>query len=172
MRRLIPLVWLMLWPSIGEGQVDSSAPARLPLRIAFVDQPPLGYVTLGVSRPADVGRVLDSVGGLGPRRANHVTFHIGGVKMRPGELYNPVATMNQLYFQGGTLVLLVYGDPRGLPTDRAAFTARFSNARETLREATWYEMQAPLSDCIWLIAVFSVPDDKLRSAGYGFACKR
>lgn len=172
MRRLMALGLLMLWPSIGHGQVDTAGAARRPLWMASVDQPPLGYVTLGVSRPADVRLVLDSVGGLGPRRANRVTFHIGGVTMRPRDVYNPMATMNQLYFQRGILVLLVYGDPKGLPPDRAAFVSRFANARETHREAAWYEIQAPLGDCIWLIAVFSVPDDRLESAGYGYVCKQ
>ena len=155
-------------PSVGPAQADSTPPGRVAL--SGIDGRPFGYVVLGASRPPEAGRVLDSVGGLGPKRVNSVTFTVGSARLRPRDLYTPPATMNQLYFDQGVLVLLVEGIPRGLPGSRTEFVARFPDARETHREAGWYELQTPLDECVWLIAVFRVSDDKLESDGHAFTC--
>lgn len=131
---------------------------------------PFGDVILGTSQPADVQRILASVGGVGPRRDNEVTFTIGTTRLHPRELYTPPATMNQLYFDRGVLVLVVEGIPRALPPTRPAFLERFPGAKETHREAAWYELQVQLRDCVWLIAVFGVSDDRLDSDAYAYTC--
>jgi hypothetical protein len=152
----------------GTAQVDSAALFRIPL--AGVGGASFGEVILGTSHPADVQRVLARVGGLGPKRDNRVTFTIGTTELRPRELYTPPATMNQLYFDRGVLVLVVEGIPRGLPPARSAFLAQFPEAKETRREAGWYELQVQLRDCLWLIAVFGVTDDNLESDAYAYTC--
>ena len=109
-------------------------------------------------------------GGLGPKRDNRVTFTIGTTELHPRELYTPPATMNQLYFDRGILVLVVEGVPRGLPTTRSGFLAGFPTAKETHRESGWYELQVQLRGCLWLIAVFRATDDQLESDGYAYTC--
>jgi hypothetical protein len=143
---------------------------RIPL--TGVGGAPLGEVILGTSHPADVQRVLASVGGVGPRRDNKVTFTIGTTQLHPRELYTPPATMNQLYFDQGVLVFVVEGIPRALPATRSAFLAQFPNAKETRREAAWYELQVQLRACVWLIAVFGATDDKLDSDAYAYTCDK
>ncbi len=152
------------------AQVDSTAPFHIPM--TGLGGASYGDVIIGTSQPADVERVLARVGGLGPRRENRVIFSIGTTKLHPPELYTPPATMNQLYFDRGVLVLVVEGIPRGLPTTRSAFLTAFPAAKETHRETGWYELQVPVRDCLWLIAVFGVPDDKLESDGYAYTCGR
>lgn len=161
-----------LAPTIGapnaSAQVDSAAPFRIPL--TALGGASYGDVIVGTSRVSDVQRVLASVGGLGPKRANQVTFTIGATQLHPRELYTPPATMHQLYFDRGILVLVVEGIPRGLPTTRPEFLAQFPAATETHREQGWYELQVQLRDCLWLVAVFGVTDDKLESNGYAYTC--
>jgi hypothetical protein len=67
-------------------------------------------------------------------------------------------------------VLVVSGIPRGIPATRSGFLARYPAARETRREAGWYEMQAQLDRCIWLIAVFTAGTDAIESVGLARAC--
>jgi hypothetical protein len=166
--RYVAALLLVIVPAPVWAQWDSTQPSRIPLTgfggVSF------GYVMLGTSHPSDVQRVLDSLGGLGPKRDNKVTFVIGQTQMRPPRLYTPPATMNQLYFRNDVLVLVVEGIPRGLPGSRSEFMARYPGARETHRESAWYELQTQLSDCLWLIAVFGVSDDKLQSDGYAYTC--
>ncbi|HEY7681665.1 MAG TPA: hypothetical protein VH879_03385 [Gemmatimonadales bacterium] len=168
MRHLAALLLLAAWPAAAWTQADSAAPTRIGL--TGFGGATLGYVVLGISHAEDVQHVLDSLGGLGPKRDNKVTFTVGALKMRPRQLYTPPATMNQLYFDNDVLVLLVEGIPRGLPGLRAEFLTRFPTARETRHETGWYEMQTQLSDCLWLIAVFGAADDKLQSDGYAYTC--
>ena len=113
---------------------------------------------------------MTRVGGLGPKRDNRVTFTVGTTELHPRELYTPPATMHQLYFDRGVLVLVVEGIPRGLPATQSAFLAQFPGAKKTRREAGWYELQVQLRDCLWLIAVFGVADDKLESDAYAYTC--
>lgn len=80
--------------------------------------------------------------------------------------------MHQLYFQNDTLVLVVDGMPHGLPSTRDEFMRRFPQAQETHREAGWYELQTPLNECIWLVAVFSTAGDTIESSGYARICSR
>jgi hypothetical protein len=167
MTRLILLLLLAL-PAPGWGQADSAAAGRVAL--TGFDGATLGYVVLGVSRPQDVQHALDSLGGLGPKRANSVTFTIGARKMRPRLLYTPPATMNQLYFERDILRLVVEGAPRDLPGSGPTFRTRFPAAHETHREIDWYELQTQLTECLWLIAVFGTKDDKLQSDGYAYTC--
>jgi hypothetical protein len=79
--------------------------------------------------------------------------------------------MNQLYFDKGVLVLVVEGIPRGLPSTRSAFLGQFPGAKEGRREGGWYELQVQVRDCLWLVAVFGVGDDKLESDGYAYTCE-
>lgn len=150
--------------SHGSAQADTSDPARI--AIYGFDDKIIGHLVLGRSTPADARRLLAAHGGLGPARDNEVTFRIGSVTLRPRLLYTPPATMHQLYFHRDTLVLVVAGAPHDVPSTLAEFTARFPQARETHREAGWYELQTPLSEDIWLIAVFDPRTDRLESAGY------
>jgi hypothetical protein len=170
MTRLVALVLLVALPAPGWSQADSAAPARVAL--TGFGGATLGYVVPGVSRPEDVRHVLDSLGGLGPKRDNTVTFTVGARKMRPRVLYTPPATMNQLYFDRDILVLVVEGVPRDLPASGTDFRARFPTAHETHRETDWYEMQTGLTACLWLIAVFGTTDDRLQSDGYAYTCAK
>jgi hypothetical protein len=47
---------------------------------------------------------------------------------------------------------------------------RFPEARETHRESGWYELQTPLRECMWLIAVFGTTNDVIESSGYARIC--
>ena len=152
----------------GRAQADSTV--RFQVSLTAVDGALIGDVVLGMSHPADLQRMLARVGGLGPKRDNRVTFTIGATELHPRELYTPPATMNQLYFDRGLLVLVVEGIPRGLPAARTDFVSQFPEAKETRREAGWYELQVQLRDCLWLIAVFGITDDKLESDAYAYTC--
>jgi hypothetical protein len=166
--RLLVALALTIGAANATAQVDSAAPFRIPL--TGFGGASYGEAIVGTSQPSDIQRLLAGVGGLGPKRDNPVTFTIGHTKVRPRELYTPPATMNQLYFDRGVLVLMVEGIPRGLPTTRAEFLAQFPAARETRREPGWYELQVQLRDCLWLIAVFGVANDALQSDGYAYTC--
>ncbi|HSL69923.1 MAG TPA: hypothetical protein VK864_06750 [Longimicrobiales bacterium] len=168
MKRLLTLFLLALGPSLGSAQADTSNPARVALY--GVAGTPVGELILGGSTSADAARILEAYGGLGPSRDNQVTFRIGSVTLRPRVLYTPPATMHQLYFHKDTLVLVVAGVPRDLPSTRPEFMGRFPTARETHRESGWYELQTPLSTCVWLIAVFDTRTDTLESNGYAYGC--
>jgi hypothetical protein len=154
--------------SLGSAQADTSNPARI--AIYGIGDTIIGYLILGGSTPADARQILETHGGLGPTRDNEVTFRVGSATIRPRQLYTPPGTMHQLYFQMDTLVLVVAGVPHGLPNTRLEFMSRFPKARETHRESGWYELQTPLSECIWLIAVFGATTDTVESNGYARAC--
>jgi hypothetical protein len=154
--------------SLGSAQADTSNPARI--AIYGIGDAILGHLTLRTSTPADARRILEPHGGLGPARDNEVTFHIGSATMRPRLLYTPPGTMQQLYFQKDTLVLVVDGIPHDLPSTRLEFMGRFPKARETHRESGWYELQTSLSECVWLIAVFRTNTDTLESNAYAGTC--
>jgi hypothetical protein len=130
----------------------------------------IGHLVLGRSTPADAARLLERSGGLGPARDNAVTFRVGPATLRPSVLYTPPRTMHQLYFQHDTLVLVVAGVPHELPGTRGDFERRFPGTRETHREPGWYELQVPLNECVWLIAVFGAATDRLDSIGYARVC--
>jgi hypothetical protein len=166
--RYLAALALTVGAANATAQVDSAAPFRIPL--TGFGGASYGDVIVGTSQAGDVQRVLASVGGLGPKRDNRVTFTIGTTELHPPELYTPPATMNQLYFDRGVLVLVVEGIPRGLPTTRSGFLAEFPAAKETHREPGWYELQVQLRDCLWLVAVFGATDDKLESDGYAYTC--
>lgn len=168
MKQLLALLLIASGPALGSAQADTSNPARV--AIYGVAGTALAHLILGGSTPADAARILEAHGGLGPARENQVTFRVGSVIMRPRVLYTPPATMHQLYFDKDTLVLVVAGVPRDLPTTRLDFMGRFPAARETHRESGWYELQTALSKCVWLIAVFDIRTDTLESNGYAYRC--
>lgn len=145
---------------------DTGDPARVAIYRA--DDAMVGYLTVGAATSVDASRLLDGYGGLGPARDNDVSFHIGGAVLAPPVLYTPPGTMHQLYFARDTLVLVVAGVPHGLPVTRSEFVARYPKAKETHREAMWYELQTPLRDHVWLVAVFTTSEDRLESAGYAW----
>ena len=167
-KRLLALLLLTSGPSLVSAQADSGNAARV--AIYGVGAAPVGHLILGGSTPADAARLLKAHGGLGPARENRVTFHVGSMTMRPRVLHTPPATMHQLYFDKEILVLVVDGVPRDLPGTRVEFMGRFPEARETRRESGWYELQAALSECVWLIAVFDISADALESAGHAYSC--
>lgn len=168
MKRLLTLLLVVLGPSLGSAQADTGNPARV--AVYGIAGTPVGELILGSSTSADAAQILEAHGGLGPSRDNQVTFRIGSVTIRPRVLYTPPATMHQLYFHKDTLVLFVAGVPHDLPRTRLTFMGRFPAARETHRESGWYELQTPLSKCIWLIAVFDTRTDTLESNGYADSC--
>jgi hypothetical protein len=149
-------------------QADTSDPAQV--AIYGPGDAMLGRLVLGVSTPADAARLLEGHGGLGAARDNNVTFQVGPTALHPPFLYTPSGTMHQLYFDRDTLVMVVAGVPHGVPGTRSDFVARFPGARETHRESAWYELQTPLSDCVWLIGVFDTNADRLDSIGYARVC--
>lgn len=165
---VLTLLLLASGASPGSAQADTSNPARV--AIHALAPKPVGHLILGASTPEDAARILKAHGGLGPARENQVTFRIAAATLRPGVLYTPPATMHQLYFDKDTLVLVVAGVPRDLPTTQPEFMARFPTARETQRESGWYELQTALSTCVWLIAVFDTRTDGLESIGYAYSC--
>lgn len=167
-KRLLTLLLLASGPSLGSAQADTSNPARV--AIYGLAPLPVGHLILGGSTPGDAARILEAHGGHGPARANEVTFRIGSATLRPRVLYTPPATMHQLYFDKDTLVLVVTGVPRDLPSTKREFIGRFPTARETRRESGWYELQTALSHCVWLIAVFDTGTDVLESTGYAHSC--
>ncbi|HEV2291248.1 MAG TPA: hypothetical protein VGR60_05365, partial [Gemmatimonadales bacterium] len=154
--------------SLAPTPTDTNDPARVALY--GIGDTVLGHVTIGVSTIADAAQALRSPGGLGPPRENDITFTVGPSKIHPALIFTPPGTMHQLYFDRDTLVLVVSGSPRGIPTARTGFLARYPAARETRREAGWYEMQAPIDRCIWLIAVFTAGIDTIESVGRARAC--
>ena len=166
--KIMPIIALALSGGSATAQVDSAARFRIPL--TGPGGASHGEVIVGTSQHADVERLLAGVGGLGPRRENRVTFRIGGTELRPPDLYTPPSTLNQLYFDRDVLVLVVEGIPHGLPATRSAFQAAFPAAKETHREPGWYELQVRVRDCLWLVAVFGVTDDRLESDGYAYTC--
>ena len=168
MKPFVTLLLLALGPSLGSAQADTSNPARV--AIYGVGDSVIGYLVLGGSTPAEAGRVLETHGGLGTARDNEVTFRIGSTTIRPRLLYTPPGTMHQLYFDKDTLVLVVAGVPHGLPSTRLEFMDRFPKAREIHRESGWYELQTPLTECVWLIAVFGASTDRVESNGYARTC--
>lgn len=151
-------------------QADTSNPARI--AIHGPGDSIIGQLILGTSTPANAAGIWGARGGLGPARVNEVTFRVGSTTMRPDLLYTPPGTLHQLYFLKDTLVLVVAGVPVGLPGTRLEFLSRYPDARETHRESGWYELQTPLSDCTWLIAVFAASTDRLESNGYARSCSR
>ena len=153
--------------SAGGPAADVQDPARIPIYVAGDSM--VGELVLGRSAPSDAQRLLDPHGGLGPARDNDVTFQVGSVTLRARRLYTPPRTLHQLYFRNDTLVLVVDGAAHGVPATRAEFMRRYPGAKETRREAAWYEMQAPLTGCVWLIAVFDAGTDRLDSKGYACA---
>ena len=154
--------------SLGAAQPDTSNPARITIYDAR--DTIVGQLELGRSTVADAARLLSALGGLGPRRDNDVTFRVGSTALSPRVLYTPPATMHQLYFDRDTLVMVVAGVPHGLPATRLEFLRQFPTARETHRESMWYELQTPLSECVWLIAVFTTSADRLESNGFARIC--
>jgi hypothetical protein len=168
MKRFFTALLLASGSSLASAQADPSNPARI--AIYAIGDTIIGHLTLGVSTAADAERVLAASGGLGRARDNQVTFQIGSVPMRPRLLYTPPGTLHQLYFDRDTLVLVVDGLPHDLPSTVREFMGRFAKARETHRESGWYELQTPLGDCIWLIAVFAASSDRLESNGYARTC--
>lgn len=155
-------------PAFAAAQVDTNNYARV--AIYGIGDTIIGHLTLGASTTADAKRLLDLHAGLGPARDNQITFRIGSATVYPRLLFTPPWTMHQLYFEKDTLVLVVDGMPHDLPSTRAEFGRRFPKAQETHRESAWYELQTPLSRCIWLIAVFSATTDTLESNGYIRVC--
>lgn len=168
MKRLLAVFLFASGPSLVAAQADTTNPARV--AIYGVGDTVVGHLILGVSTIADARRIFERRTGLGPARENQVTFRIGSAAVRPRLVYAPPWTMHQLYFENDTLVLVVDGMPHGLPGTSAEFMRRFPQARETHRESGWYELQTPLRECIWLIAVFGTPSEAIESSGYARIC--
>jgi hypothetical protein len=166
MKGFLTLLLFVSGSSLVSAQADTSEPARI--AIYTVGDTIIGHLTLGVATSADAKRMLPA--GLGPARANQMTFRVGSATLRPRLLYTPPWTMHQLYFQNDTLVLVVDGMPHDLPSTGADFMRRFPTARETHRESGWYELQTPLNECIWLIGVFGTASDTIESNGYASIC--
>lgn len=168
MKRFLTLLLCAAGASLASAQADTTEPARV--AIYGIGDTVIGHLILGVATSVDAKRLFQTRAGLGPARDNPITFRIGSAALRPAVLYTPPWTMHQLYFRNDTLVLVVDGMPHGLPGTGADFMRRFPAARETHRESGWYELQTPLSQCIWLIAVFATATNTLESNGYARVC--
>lgn len=143
----------------------------------LVDGSPVGQLVLGKTTVDDAKGLFEKAGvELGQKRKNTIMFSVGKAELKPKYIYNPWATLYQLYFdKNNVLVMIVDGAPETYPKTKAAFLEKYKDARETDRESNWYEMQVPLSDCTTLIAVFNIGGadpgmDKLDSIGLAYTC--
>jgi hypothetical protein len=133
----------------------------------------IGVLELGRTTEASARNLFENAGaGLGRERQNSATFSIGAVAVKPKRLFAPPGSSYQLYFDDQmSLVLLVDEAPADLPRSGREFMRRFPGARESGRTLSSYEVQAPLTNCVTLIAVFRATSDTLESAAYGYGCQ-
>jgi hypothetical protein len=166
--RFLSCLLFLIFTTVAVAQIDSVSAGIVSL--TGFGGSTIGTVRLGVSHSADVQLLLSNLGGIGSKRENNVEFFVGTDTIHPAELYNPPATMNQLYFQNDILVMIVEGIPNHLPLSKTQFIDKYPNARETRRDPGWYELQSQVSSCVWLIAVFNAADDELESDAYAYVC--
>ena len=139
----------------GDREVDETA--IVPVSLMFGE--PVGQLALGVSQPSDAKKVFKDYGGIGGSRRSSFELDLGGGMLKPRKLYNPPASVLQLHFDGNNrLVLVVNGMPSDMPMTSAEFTTKYSDAQETDRQPGWYQLQTQVSDCVWIVAVFSQDD--------------
>jgi len=133
----------------------------------------VGALELGRSTVDTARGLFESAGaGLGTEQQNAATFTIGATALAPKRLFTPPGSHHQLYFDdNGTLVLFLDGTPADLPLSGGEFLKRFAGARESGRTMFSYEIQAPLTPCVTLVAVFRTAGDTLESAAYGYGCR-
>jgi len=151
-------------PAAGEDA------ARVAIRLA--NGTGIGSLLLGRTR-VEEGRSLLAAAGVpvGPDRTNAASFAVGTITLRPKMFLAPSGTPHQLYFDdNGVLVIAVDGSPTELPRNGGDFLARFPASRETGRSPGAYELQAPLSPCVTLIATFRAVGDTLDTAAFAYVC--
>ena len=132
----------------------------------------IGELELGRTS-SDEARLLFENGGagLGPEMKNTAPFVIGTTTLAPTRLYTPPGTRHQLYFDdNGILVLFVDGAAAVFPASGREFLHRFPEAKETGRIVGSYELQAELSPCVTVIALFRTVNDSLDSVAFGYVC--
>ena len=154
----------------GEKIPSSVRPETLTVRLASGRV--IGGLELGKTGTDEARRLFENSGaGLGPERKSSTTFTIGTTTLTPERLFTPPGTLHQLYFDNnGVLVLFVDGAAAELPTSARDFRQRFPGARETGRVVGSYELQADISPCVTLIAVFRTVGDSLDSVAYAYGC--
>ena len=151
-------------PAAGEDA------ARVAIRLA--NGTGIGSLLLGRTR-VEEGRSLLAAAGVpvGPDRTNAASFAVGTITLRPKMFLAPSGTPHQLYFDDNrVLVIAVDGSPTELPRNGGDFLARFPASRETGRSPGAYELQAPLSPCVTLIATFRAVGDTLDTAAFAYVC--
>lgn len=132
----------------------------------------IGSLSLGKTTTDEVRHLFqDNGAGLGPERKNSTTFTIGASSVTPARFYTPPGTRHQLFFDdNGILVLFVDGSATRPFSSSSDFRQRYTSARETGRIMGSYELQADLSSCVTLIAVFRTVNDTLDSTLSGYTC--
>ncbi len=137
----------------------------------LLNNKPVGDLVLGLTTVDVAKRLFEEAGAqFGSERKNSISFVIEDVSLKPKSLYNPSPTMYQLYFdEKNVLVLVVDGQPEGIPKTGTEFHNKYKASKETQRYPAWYEMQTRLSDCVVLIAIYRT-DDSLDSIGYAYSC--
>lgn len=154
----------------GEKAPSSVRPETLTVRLATGRI--IGRLELGKTGTDEARRLFEYSGaGLGPERKSSTTFTVGTTTLTPEQLFIPPGTLHQLYFDNnGILVLFVDGSAAEIPSSGRVFRQRFSGARETGRVVGSYELQADLTSCETLIAVFRTVGDSLDSVAYAYGC--
>jgi len=153
--------------SLSITKVDDGHPAYFQV---MTNGKKAGGLVLGKTTAAETERLLQNAGaGLVAARDNASWVVIGGITVTPRSIYKP--STYRLYFDSrNILVLIIDAAPRDVSRTGQDFRKKFSGSVETSKNDEQYEVQAPLSKCVWLIGVYRVTDDSLDSAGYGYSC--
>ena len=151
---------------------DASAVRPETLTVRLASGKIIGGLELGKTMSDEARRLFENSGvGLGPERKSSTTFAIGTTTLAPELLFTPPGTLHQLYFdKNGILVLFVDGAVAEPFTTASNFRQRFSGAHETGRVVGSYELQADISPCTTIIAVFRTVGDSLDSVAYAYGC--
>ena len=132
----------------------------------------IGRLELGRTSIDEARRLYAERGaGLGSEQQSRARFPVRGVSVSPAFSFTPPGTSHSLYFDGqGRLVLFVDGEGADSLSSAGDFKSRFPGFRETGRLVGSYELQADLSSCVTLIAVFRTVDDSVDSTAFAYIC--
>ena len=162
-------------PKPEDGGVGANIPSAVrpqALTVRLASGKIIGGLELGKASTDEARRLFENSGaGLGPERKSSTTFIVGTTTLAPERLFTPPGTLHQLFFdKNGVLVLFVDGAAAEIPSNARDFRQRFSSAHETGRVVGSYELQADISPCVTIIAVFRTVGDSLDSVAYAYGC--